>query len=366
MTSSTNRVVNFNPGPAALPLEALERAARELVNFEGSGMSILEHSHRGPVYERVHDEALSLLRELLNVPSGYRILLLQGGAHQQFAMVPMNLRTDAHVGDYVITGAWARKAFAEARRVGTAAVAADVEKDGRFLRIPRQEELRLSANAAYVHVTSNNTLYGTQYRDFPETGATPLIADMSSDLLSRAIDVSRFGLIYAAAQKNLGPAGVTVVIIREDLLARSRTDIPEIFQYGVHARENSLYNTAPTFSIYMMRNVLSWLKQLGGVSYAQAQAEAKASLLYALIDRHPDFFRSEVEPAARSQMNLVFHLPSPELDRRFVEQAAAQRLVGLKGHRLAGGIRVSLYNPVSVEDVSRLVEFMHAFRAQSS
>lgn len=361
-----DRVVNFNPGPAALPLEVLERAARELVNFEGSGMSILEHSHRGPVYERVHQEALSLLRELLSVPAGYQILLLQGGAHQQFAMVPMNLRSDTHAGDYVITGAWSRKALAEARRVGAAFVAADVEQDGRFLRIARQDELQLSANAAYVHITSNNTLYGTQYRDFPETGAVPLIADMSSDLLSRAIDVSRFGLIYAAAQKNLGPAGVTVVIIREDLLARSRSDIPEIFQYGVHARENSLYNTTPTFSVYMMRNVLLWLKGLGGVGYAQAQAETKSSLIYALIDRHPEFFRSAVERDARSQMNVVFHLPSPELDRRFVEQAAAQNLAGLKGHRLAGGIRVSLYNPVSVEDVSKLVEFMHAFRAQNS
>ena len=361
-----DRVVNFNPGPAALPLEVLERAARELVNFEGSGMSILEHSHRGPVYERVHHETLSLLRELLNVPAGYQILLLQGGAHQQFAMVPMNLRTDAHAGDYVITGAWSRKALAEARRLGEASVAADVEQDGSFVRIPRQDELRLSPNAAYVHVTSNNTLYGTQYHDFPETGVVPLIADMSSDLLSRAIDVSRFGLIYAAAQKNLGPAGVTVVILREDLLARCRTDIPEIFQYGVHARENSLYNTAPTFSIYMMRNVMLWLKELGGVSYAQAQAETKASMLYALIDRHPEFFRSSVEPAARSQMNVVFRLPSTELDRRFVEQAAAQKMAGLKGHRLTGGIRASLYNPVSVQDVSKLVEFMQAFRTQNS
>lgn len=362
----SERVVSFNPGPAALPLVVLERAAREMVNFEGSGMSILEHSHRGAVYERVHHEAIALLRELLSVPSSYQILLLQGGAHQQFAMVPMNLRSDQHAGDYVITGAWARKAFAEARRVGAAAVAADLEQDGRFVRMPRQDELRLSPAAPYVHVTSNNTLYGTQYRSFPETGAVPLIADMSSDLLSRPIDVSAFGLIYAAAQKNLGPAGVTVVIIRDELLARCRSDIPEIFQYGVHARENSLYNTAPTFAIYMMRNVLQWLKELGGLSYAAAQTQTKAALIYALIDRHPEFFVSSVEPASRSQMNVVFHLPSPELDRRFVEQAAAQGMLGLKGHRLAGGVRVSLYNPVMVEHVGRLVEFMHAFRAQHS
>jgi phosphoserine aminotransferase len=359
----TERVVNFNPGPAALPLSVLERAAGELVDFEGSGMSILEHSHRGPVYERVHCEAIALLSELLGVPSSYRILLLQGGAHQQFAMVPMNLRSDGHAGDYVITGLWARKAFAEAQRIGAARVAADVERDGRFVRIPRQDELELSPDAAYVHVTSNNTLFGTQYHDFPDTLGAALVADMSSDLLSRTIDVSRFGLIYAAAQKNFGPAGVTVVIIREDVLARCRSDIPEIFQYGVHARENSLYNTAPTFSIYMMRNVLQWLKELGGLRYAEQQAHAKAALVYALLDEHPDFYISTVEPAARSRMNVVFHLPSAEQDRRFVELAAAQGMVGLKGHRLAGGVRVSLYNPVTIEHVSRLVGFMRAFRA---
>jgi phosphoserine aminotransferase len=358
----TDRVVNFNPGPAALPREVLERAARELVNFEGSGMSILEHSHRGKVYERVHDEALQLLRELLGIPAAYRVLLLQGGAHQQFAMVPMNLRSDTHAGDYAITGVWARKAWAEAQRVGAARVAVNVEQDGRFARIPRQDELQLSPDAPYLHITSNNTLFGTQYQRFPEAHA-PLIADMSSDLLSRAIDVSRFGLIYAAAQKNLGPAGVTVVIIRDELLAKCRTDIPEIFQYGVHARENSLYNTAPTFAIYVMRNVLQWLKERGGVPFAEQQARVKAGIVYELIDRHPDFFASAVERDARSHMNVVFRLPTPELDRAFVEQAASQGMVGLKGHRLTGGVRVSMYNPVLVEHVARLAEFMRAFHA---
>lgn len=360
----TDRVVSFNPGPAALPLEVLERAAHELVNFEGSGMSILEHSHRAPVYERVHHEAIALLRELLAVPEGYQILLLQGGAHQQFAMVPMNLRTDAHAGDYVITGQWARKAFAEARRVGPATVAADVEQAGRFTRVPRQDELVFTPGAAYLHVTSNNTLYGTQYHELPKTAGAPLIADMSSDLLSRAIDVSRFGLIYAAAQKNLGPAGVTVVIIANELLGRCRTDIPEIFQYGVHARESSLYNTAPTFAIYMMRNVLQWLKELGGVRYAEQQAQTKAALVYALVDRYPDFYASAIERAARSNMNVCFQLPSDELNKRFVAEAAAQGMVGLKGHRIAGGVRVSLYNPVKVEHVERLVDFMEEFRAR--
>lgn len=359
------RVVSFNPGPAALPLSALERAADELLNFEGTGMSILEHSHRGEAYERVHQEALGLLRELLVIPASHRILLLQGGAHQQFAMVPMNLRSDKHAGDYVITGTWSRKAYAEARRVGLAALAADVEQAGRFVRVPRQAELLLSADAPYVHITSNNTVFGTQYQQFPETFGIPLIADMSSDLMSRTLDVARFGLIYAAAQKNLGPAGVTVVIIHEELLARSRQDIPEIFQYAAHARQDSLYNTAPTFAIYMMRNVLLWLRELGGVPYAEAQAIKKASLLYEQLDAYPDFFVSEVWREARSRMNVVFRLPSAELDRRFVEQAQAQGMVGLKGHRIAGGVRVSLYNPVRYEHVARLVEFMHAFRARS-
>jgi len=360
------RAINFNPGPAALPLQALTLAQEELLDFEGSGMSILEHSHRGKVYGRVHEEALQLLRELLTVPSSHRILLLQGGAHQQFAMVPLNFRSDAHAGDYVITGNWARKAFAEAERIGRPAIAADVEQNGRYLRLPDQAELQLSAAAPYVHVTSNNTLFGTQYHAFPETGSVPLVADMSSDLLSRRIDVGRFGLIYAAAQKNLGPAGVTVVILSADWLSRARTDIPEIFQYGVHARENSLYNTAPTFSIYLMRNVLRWAKERGGVPALEAESRKKAELLYALIDESGGFYANDVEPQARSHMNVVFRLPTPELDARFVREAEEAGMFGLKGHRIAGGIRASLYNPVPLEHVARLAEHMRAFRRASS
>ena len=277
LAGMATRVINFNPGPGALPLSTLAQAQRELLDFEGTGMSILEHSHRAQPYMRVHEEAIALLRELLDVPSTHRILLLQGGSHLQFAMLPMSFRSETHAGDYVITGNWARKAYAEAARVGRPAIAADVERqDGRFVRIPSQPELRLSPEAPYVHVTSNNTIFGTQYRDFPETGAVPLVADMSSDLLSRRLDVGRFGLIYAAAQKNLGPAGVTVVIIASDLLGRARTDIPEILQYGAHARENSLYNTAPTFSIYMLRSVLQWSKERGGVAALDAESGAKA------------------------------------------------------------------------------------------
>ena len=366
LAGMATRVINFNPGPGALPLSTLAQAQRELLDFEGTGMSILEHSHRAQPYMRVHEEAIALLRELLDVPSTHRILLLQGGSHLQFAMLPMSFRSETHAGDYVITGNWARKAYAEAARVGRPAIAADVERqDGRFVRIPSQAELRLSPEAPYVHVTSNNTIFGTQYRDFPETGAVPLVADMSSDLLSRRLDVGRFGLIYAAAQKNLGPAGVTVVIIASDLLGRARTDIPEILQYGAHARENSLYNTAPTFSIYMLRSVLQWSKERGGVAALEAESGAKAQLLYAAIDESAGFYASDVEPAARSHMNVVFRLPTPELDKRFVEQAAQAGMVGLKGHRIAGGIRASLYNPVSRESAAQLADFMRAFRASS-
>jgi phosphoserine aminotransferase len=360
------RLINFNPGPAALPLAALEQAQREMLDFEGSGMSILEHSHRGAVYLRVHEEALGLLAELLGVPDTHQILLLQGGAHLQFAMLPLNFRADAHAGDYVITGNWARKAFAEAARIGEPAVAADVERaDGRFTRIPAQRELQLSAAAPYVHVTSNNTLFGTQYHAFPETAGVPLVADMSSDILSRRIDVSRFGLIYAAAQKNLGPAGVTVVIVARDWLARARTDIPEVLQYGVHARESSLYNTAPTFAIYLMRNVLRWLKARGGVEVTEAENRDKARLLYEVIDASAGFYANDVEPAARSLMNVVFRLPSPELDRRFVAQAEQAGMLGLKGHRIAGGIRASIYNPVPLAHVAQLADFMRAFKASA-
>jgi phosphoserine aminotransferase len=362
LAGMATRVINFNPGPGALPLSALERAQQEMLDFEGTGMSILEHSHRGPAYVRVHEEALALLSELLDVPSSHRILLLQGGAHLQFAMLPLAFRSDTHAGDYVITGNWARKAYEEAARIGQSAIAADVEQAGRFTRVPSQAELRLSSDAPFVHVTSNNTIFGTQYRDFPETGAVPLVADMSSDLLSRRIDVGRFGLIYAAAQKNLGPAGVTVVIISADWLARARTDMPEILSYAAHARENSLYNTAPTFSIYMLRNVLQWSKQRGGLKALEAESCAKAELLYGVIDASAGFYANDAVPAARSRMNVVFRLPTPELDRRFVEEAAQSGMLGLKGHRIAGGIRASIYNAVPLAHVAQLADFMRTFR----
>lgn len=355
------RLVNFNAGPAALPLSALEEARDQLVDFQGTGMSLLEHSHRGGAYDAVHTEALALVRRLLSVPDDYDVLFLQGGARQQFAMVPMNLLHPGKSADYVVTGTWAKGAYEEASLVGTARVAADVEKDEKFERIPTQSELKLDPNASYVHITSNNTLFGTQWASYPDTGAVPLFADMTSDLLSRPIDVSRFGLIYAGAQKNIGPAGVTVVIVKKSLVESGRKDIPKIFRYSSFAKSNSLFNTPPTFSIYIMRNTLRALEEWGGAEALAKENGEKAALLYAAIDGRPDFYRGPVEKASRSIMNAVWTLPSEELDKAFIDEAKKAGMVGLKGHRSVGGIRASIYNAVRKPDVEKLVQFMDDF-----
>lgn len=357
-----NRVINFNPGPAAIPLPALERAQRELLDFEGTGMSILEHSHRGKDYERVHLEAIALLTELAAIPADYQILFLQGGATLQFPLVPLNLLKPGRSADYVLTGVWAKKAYAEAKLVGEARIAADVEEPGGvFRRVPRQEGLSLDPEAAYVHLCSNNTIMGTQFHAFPETGKVPLVVDMSSDILWRPLDISRFGLIYAGAQKNMGPAGVTVVIARKSLIAEGREDIPRIFRYKEHAKENSLLNTAPTFSIYMLRNVLAVVKDQGGLAAVERRNREKAALLYEMIDAQPEFFRSHVEKESRSVMNPVFRLPTPELDMKMVQEAKDAGFVGIKGHKLVGGIRVSIYNAIMPDQVAQFVEWARGF-----
>jgi phosphoserine aminotransferase len=356
------RAMNFNPGPAALPIEALERAQRELLDFEGTGMSIMEHSHRGKAYAAVHDEAVALVRELLGVSVDYDVLFLQGGASQQFAVVPMNLVPQGKSADYILTGAWSKKAVGEAKAICATRVAATTEKDGKFQSIPTQQELSLDANAAYVHITSNNTIFGTQWQVFPETGSVPLVADMSSDIMWRPFDVSKFGLIYAGAQKNLGPSGVTLVVVRKDLVAQGRSDIPKIFQYRTHAAENSLYNTPPTFGIYLLRNVLAWVKSSGGLTEMERRNRAKADLLYGALDRSADFYLAPVRKDARSTMNVVFNLPTPELEARFIAEATKAGMIGLKGHRSVGGIRASIYNAVPLAWVQALVDFMVAFR----
>ena len=356
------RVINFNAGPAGLPLPALERARDEFIDFQGSGMSILEHSHRGKEYEGVHDESIALLTEMLGVPPTHQILFLQGGASLQFAQVPMNFLPKDGSADYILTGTWSEKALDEAKLLGTPRVAATtLMPDKRYTRVPKQSELKLDAKAAYVHLTSNNTIFGTQWHTFPDVGGVPLIADMSSDILWRKIDVSKFALIYAGAQKNIGPSGVTLVILERDLMSRARKDIPKILRYSTHAENNSLYNTPPTFGIYLMRNVLAWIKGVGGLAQIEKWNREKAELLYGALDRMSRFYRAPVEKDSRSVMNIVFRLGTEALEDKFVSEAKKAGMVGLKGHRSAGGIRVSAYNAVTPDNIRTLVGFMEQF-----
>ncbi len=353
------RVFNFNPGPAVLPLPALERARDELLDFAGTGMSILETSHRSKEYEAVHQEAKALIKELLALPDDYHVIFLGGGASLQFAMVPMNLLGEGKSADYVITGSWSKLALKEAKILGTPRVAATSEPD-RFTYIPT--ELDLDPNAVYVHITSNNTIYGTQYHRFPDTGGVPIVADMSSDIMWRPFDVRPFGLIYAGAQKNMGPAGVTVIIIRDDMLKKCKPGLPTMLSYVTHVEKDSLHNTCPVFAIYMVRNVLAWVKEQGGLAAMEKRNREKGDLLYAAVDADPDFFRAPVRKDSRSYMNAVFRLPSEELEAAFIAEAKKRGMVGLKGHRSVGGIRVSMYNALPLEAVQTLVNFMEDFR----
>jgi phosphoserine aminotransferase len=368
------RTRNFNAGPAALPLPALERARDEMLDFAKSGMSVMEHSHRGKEYEAVHDEALALLRELLPVPATHEILFLQGGASTLFAQVPMNLLERGQSAEYVVTGAWGEKALGEARTVA-AMLGASVKvtttgtgegKEKSYVRATRPGEVKPDPAAAYLHFTSNETIHGVEYgvdpaRPFPDAGQVPLVCDMSSDFLWRRFDVSKVGLAYAGAQKNIGPSGVVVALVHKDLVARGRKDIPKIFQFRTHAENKSLYNTPPTFGVYMVRNVLAWLKGQGGLDAIEKANRAKAKRLYGVVDANPSFFKCPVEKESRSVMNVVFRLPTEADEERFVAEAKKQGMVGLKGHRSVGGIRVSAYNAVSLEWVEELAKFMEQF-----
>ncbi|GAB4234730.1 MAG: 3-phosphoserine/phosphohydroxythreonine transaminase [Deltaproteobacteria bacterium] len=368
------RTINFNAGPAALPLPALERARDEFLDFAGSGMSVMEHSHRGKEYAAVHDEAIALLRELLAVPDGYEVLLLQGGATALFALVPMNFLDKGKTARYAVTGAWGQKAQGEAKlAAGMSGAQVAVRdfgegegKEKSYTRVPAPAEVATEPGDAYLHITSNETIHGVEFnvdpaRAFPDTGSVPLVADMSSDFLWRPFDISRFGMVYAGAQKNIGPSGVVVAIVSKALIESGRADIPKIFQFRTHAENKSLYNTPPTFGVYMVRNVLSWLKGRGGLAKMEETNRKKAARLYGTIDANPQFFRSPVERESRSVMNVVFRLPSPELEERFIAQAKQQGMVGLKGHRSVGGIRVSIYNAVPFEWVDTLASFMESF-----
>ncbi|WP_371374611.1 3-phosphoserine/phosphohydroxythreonine transaminase [Sporomusa aerivorans] len=361
METSFKRAYNFNAGPAALPLTVLQKAQAELLDFSDTGMSIMEHSHRGKDYEAVHNQAIELLKELLAMPSGYDVLFLQGGASLQFAMLPMNFLPAGKKAGYVMTGVWSEKAYKEAERLGQVFVAASAQ-EGNYRRIPAAQELQYDASTAYLHITSNNTIYGTEWQEFPDTGAVPLVADMSSDILSRPFDVSKFALIYAGAQKNLGPSGVTVVIIRRDFLEQADKNLPTMLKYGTFAKDNSMYNTPPTFSIYMVKLMLEWVKDQGGLTALYRRNQDKAALLYDAIDASHGFYTGHAQPEARSLMNVTFRLPSPELEKKFLDQAKKEGFVGLSGHRSVGGCRASTYNAVPIESCQALQAMMLAFQ----
>ena len=356
-----SRVHNFNPGPAALPLSVLEQVQRDLLDYDGTGMSILEMSHRSATYERLHHQTMADLQTLLGRTGEHAIVFMGGGAQTQFALVAMNFLTPGSYAEYLVTGVWSETALHEARQIGDARVLWSSPGTAHN-RIPTPEEFRVDAGAAYLHYTSNNTIVGTQYTYVPASGAVPLVCDMSSDLLSRAVDLSRYGLIYAGAQKNLGPAGVTVVIIRRDLLERCCPGLPSTLSYAQMAAHNSLLNTPPVFAIYVMGLVAQYLLAQGGLAVVEARNRQKAALLYATLDRSEGFYRGWAQPESRSCMNVTFRLPTPALEARFVAESVPAGLIGLAGHRTIGGIRASLYNAVSIEAVRALVAFMEDFQ----
>jgi len=357
--SAGARVHNFSAGPAALPMAVLERAREELTDFAGTGMSVMELSHRGAAFRQVAERSEAALRRLLGMPDNYRVLFLQGGATLQFAMAPLNLATPGATADYVVTGNWGRKAVAEARRFCRVNVAAD-EAGSSYTRVPAASEWQVREDAAYFHYTPNETIGGVEFHWIPDTGDVPLVADMSSSILSRPLDVGRFGLIYAGAQKNIGPAGLTLVIVRDDLLDTARDGVPSMLRYAVHAEAGSMSNTPPTFAWYMAGLVFDWLLEQGGLEAVGAVNARKAETLYQAIDRS-DFYANPVEPGSRSRMNVPFTLADPALDATFLTEAEAAGLANLKGHRSVGGMRASLYNAMPQAGVDALVAFMAEF-----
>jgi phosphoserine aminotransferase len=359
----SSRIFNFSAGPAVMPLPVLEQAQRDLVSLPGVGMSVMEISHRSKTFEDVLNGAIADVRQLAGVPDNYKVLMLQGGASLQFSMVPMNLLTAGSTADYVDTGTWADKAIKEAKRVGRVNVTGSTKADN-FNRIPRASELAFTPDAAYVHITSNNTIEGTEWHTLPDTGNVPLVADASSDIFSRPIDVGQFGLIYAGAQKNLGPSGVTLVIVREDLVSRSHGDLPTMLSYKVQSENNSLYNTPNTFGIYLLGLTIRWIASLGGLPGIARANERKAATLYGEVDR-TGFYRGTAQKESRSLMNVTFRLPSESLEKTFEKEATAAGLDGLKGHRLVGGMRASIYNAFPQEGVDALVQFMREFERKN-
>ena len=361
LNTTTKRAYNFNAGPSALPFEVLETAQRELLDFQNTGMSIMEMSHRSKTFEEVHNGAIERLRKTFSIPENYEVLFLQGGASLQFTMVPMNFLQEGKTASYIQTGSWSEKALKEAKLFGTAVEAAST-KENNYRNIPSLEEINWNADDAYVHLTSNNTIFGTQWKVFPDTGDVPLVADMSSDILSKPVDISKFGIIYAGAQKNLGPSGVTVVIIRKDLVEKANKPIPTMLKYSTYANNNSLYNTPPTFGIYMLGEVLKWVENQGGLEQVAKNNEEKAALIYDVIDGSNGFYTGHAEIGSRSLMNITFRVADEELEKKFLDEAKAAGFVGLNGHRSVGGCRASAYNAVPREACQALADFMVKFQ----
>ena len=361
---SPKRVFNFNPGPAALPLEVLQQAQAEMLDFKGTGMSVMEISHRSKEFEAIVAEAQNDLRDLLKIPAGYKILFLQGGASLQFAMIPMNFRPAGASADYIVSGTWSKKAFKESQKLGTAKAAASLEAEN-FNHLPAQSDLKLDPQAAFLHFTSNETIHGVEYFTEPTPPAgVPLICDASSDFISRPIDISKYAMLYAGAQKNAGPAGVVICIIREDLLAHGQANLPNLLDYKALAEENSLLNTPPCWSIYMVGLVLKWVKGLGGLQAIEKRNQTKSDLVYQAIDRSGGFYKGHAK-ADRSRMNITFRLPSEAMEEQFAGEAKKNDLIGLKGHRSVGGMRASLYNALPVEASEALVKFMKEFQQKN-
>ncbi|MEJ2608785.1 MAG: 3-phosphoserine/phosphohydroxythreonine transaminase [Candidatus Thiodiazotropha sp.] len=354
-----SRVFNFSAGPAMLPEEVLQQAKEEMLDWQGSGMSVMEMSHRGKEFMSIATQAEADLRSLMNIPENYKVLFLQGGASSQFAMVPMNLTRDNRKVEYINTGSWSKKAIAEAKRYADVNIAASTE-ESKFTVTPSQSELQFSGDAAYVHYTPNETIQGVEFPYIPDTGSVPLIADFSSTILSRPVDVARYGIIYAGAQKNIGPAGLTLVIVREDLIGQASESIPAMFQYATHSENGSMYNTPPTYGWYLAGLVFKWLQAKGGLESMAEINRRKAELLYQTID-NSDFYANPVAPDSRSWMNIPFTLADSDLDSKFLEEASTEGLKTLKGHRSVGGMRASIYNAMPEAGVKTLVDFMAEF-----
>ncbi len=356
-----NRVYNFNPGPSTLPLDVLKIIQAELLDYRGTGMSVMEISHRSPEYDEINNQAIALIKKLMGLGENYNVIFLGGGASTQFAHIPFNFLQKEQIAAYVDTGIWSSKAIMEAQNFGNVHLAAS-SKNEEYLYVPSVDEIDCPSNASYLHMTSNNTIKGTQYHKFPDLGNIPLICDMSSDILSYKMDFNQFSMFYAGAQKNLGPSGVTLVVLRDDMIEKINNGLPTIIDYSTHVEKKSLYNTPPSFAIYVVKLILEWIDGQGGLKAVEDNNRKKKDLIYNIIDENPDYFRAPVRKDSRSWMNIILRLCSDELEHKFISEAKSKGLIGLKGHRSVGGIRVSLYNAMTLKGAEKVAEFMEKFR----